>query len=101
MTTLRNCFLVLFFSIASVAVRAAEPVDVNTADSETLVDRLVGVGPQKAMEIVRYRQAHGPFKQVDELVNVKGIGQKLVEQNRSRLVAVPASARVNVPPKTK
>ncbi len=91
---LRKWLFVFLLVCSPVAVYAAESVDINTADSEVLVDRMVGVGPQKAMAIVQYRQAHGPFKQVEELVNVKGIGQKLVEQNRSRLVVVPANAKL-------
>ena len=60
-------------------------VNINTADSETLVDDLVGIGPQKALAIVHYRQQHGPFKQVEDLTLVSGIGAKTVEQNRSRM----------------
>lgn len=74
--------------------QAAPAVDINTADSETMVDQLVGIGPQKAMAIVRYRQKNGPFKHVNELVEVSGIGQKTIEQNRSRMtVSSPKTAR--------
>jgi competence protein ComEA len=38
------------------------------------------VGIKKAEAIVAYRSEHGPFKSVDELVNVKGIGDKMLEQ---------------------
>ena len=64
---------------------AGSIIDINTADSEALVDELVGIGPQKALAIVRYRQQHGPFKTVDDLALVDGIGAKTVEQNRSRM----------------
>lgn len=58
-------------------------ININTADSEALVDGLAGVGPEKAMAIVRYRQANGPFKQVNDLVQVKGIGENTIERNRA------------------
>ncbi|VAW80318.1 hypothetical protein MNBD_GAMMA14-1111 [hydrothermal vent metagenome] len=58
-------------------------ININTADSEALVDGLAGVGPEKAMAIVRYRQANGPFKQVNDLVQVKGIGENTIKRNRA------------------
>ncbi len=68
------------------ALAFANPaININTADSETLVDALTGIGPEKAMAIVRYRQANGPFLQVNDLVQVKGIGESTVNQNRSRM----------------
>lgn len=90
MHSLRNllgaCLLML-----PCAVLAEMPVNINSADSEALVDGLDGVGPQKALAIVRYRQQHGPFKNVDELARVDGIGAKTVEQNRSKItLAAPA-----------
>ena len=60
-------------------------ININTADSEALVDGLTGVGPEKAMAIVRYRQANGPFRQVSDLSQVKGIGESTVEKNRARM----------------
>ena len=73
-------------------VQAAPTVNINSADSETLVDQLVGIGPSKAMAIIRYRQKHGPFKTINALAEVKGIGLKTVEQNRSRIMVAPAKA---------
>lgn len=58
-------------------------ININTADSEALVDGLTGVGPEKALAIVRYRQSNGPFRQVNDLVQVKGIGEGTVERNRA------------------
>jgi len=51
----------------------AVPIDLNTA-SETDLDALPGVGPTTARAIVAYREAHGPFHQVDDLTDVQGIG---------------------------
>jgi competence protein ComEA len=64
----------------------AAPVDINVADAKTLAKELRGVGPEKAEAIVQYRKTHGPFRTVDELSKVKGIGKKTVETNRANLV---------------
>ena len=68
-------------------------VNINTADSERLVDDLVGIGPQKALAIVQYRQQHGPFKQIEDLALVSGIGAKTVEQNRDRMTVTAAETK--------
>ena len=60
----------------------AGPVNINTADAETLAAELQGVGPSKAQAIVEYRSKHGPFKTADDLSLVKGIGERTVELNR-------------------
>jgi competence protein ComEA len=50
-------------------------VNVNTADEAQLTS-LKGIGPTKAKAIIQYRQEHGPFKTVDDLKKVRGIGDK-------------------------
>jgi competence protein ComEA len=67
----------------------AGQVNVNTADAETISAELKGVGLAKAQAIVEYREAHGPFKSVDDLKAVKGIGDRTVEQNRANIVLQP------------
>ena len=69
--------------LASAAV--AGPVDVNTADAKTLARELDGVGIAKAEAIVSYREKNGPFKTADDLAKVKGLGKKLIDQNKSNL----------------
>ena len=61
------------------------PVNVNTADAETISAELNGVGISKAIAIVEYRKQHGPFKRVDDLALVKGIGARTVEINRDNI----------------
>lgn len=61
----------------------AATVNINTADAATLASSLKGVGTARAEEIVRYREAYGPFKSVDELTDVKGIGNATLEGNRA------------------
>lgn len=62
-------------------IAAAGPVNINTADAETIAAELKGVGLAKARAIVEYRRKHGPFKNPGELSLVKGIGERTVELN--------------------
>ncbi len=58
-----------------VEARASAPVNLNAASADQL-EALPGIGPQTAARIVEYRQKHGGFKKIEELMNVKGIGEK-------------------------
>jgi competence protein ComEA len=60
-------------------------VNINKADAATLASALKGVGTSRAQEIVRYREAYGPFTSVDELADVKGIGKSTLDDNRTRI----------------
>jgi competence protein ComEA len=62
------------------------PVDLNTATAEQL-DTLPGVGPATAAAIIAHRDQHGPFTSVDQLLDVRGIGEAKLEQLRD-LVSV-------------
>lgn len=61
----------------------AGQVNINTADAETIAAELNGVGLTKAKAIVEYRTKHGPFRSVDDLSLVKGIGERTVDKNRT------------------
>ena len=67
------------------AAHAADAVDINTADAETIDRVLVNIGPAKAEAIVAHRKANGPYKSLEQLAKVKGIGLKTVEKNRDRI----------------
>ena len=67
----------------------AGPVNVNTADAETIAKELNGIGLAKARAIVEYREKYGPFKSADELSLVKGIGERTVDRNRSDILTGP------------
>jgi competence protein ComEA len=69
----------------------AQGVDLNTADVATLSRELSGIGEARARAIIEHRQRHGPFRSVDELALIRGIGPKTIERNRARM-------RVVVPP---
>lgn len=56
-------------------------ININTAGESTLSE-LPGVGPKIAERIQRYRQQHGPFQSIEELLNVKGIGPKVLTKIR-------------------
>lgn len=72
-----------FALLAAPTLALAGPVDVNTADAETISAELKGIGLAKAQAIVDYRKKHGPFRNADDLSLVKGIGERTVELNRS------------------
>lgn len=56
-------------------------VSINSATAEALSKALKGVGLKKAQAIVSYREEYGPFKSVEDLKQVPGMGGKLVERN--------------------
>ena len=60
-------------------------VNINTADEETLVAELKGIGLKRAKTILAYRNEHGPFKSIDDLAKVKGISKRIVDQNRAKI----------------
>lgn len=64
----------------------AAPVNINTADAKTISESLTHIGLKKAEAIVKYRTEKGPFKTVEELTNVAGIGNKTVEKNKKDIL---------------
>lgn len=93
MKKLSFVFLSLFLSLSINVL--AEPVDINSADAQTLATNISGVGAKKAAEIVSYREKYGAFKSVEELENIKGIGPKLIEKNRSNLLVVNSGSSLS------
>ncbi|BBT72216.1 MULTISPECIES: helix-hairpin-helix domain-containing protein [Enterobacteriaceae] len=74
---------------ATPATKAADEdgtrVSINTASAEALAQVMNGVGLKKAQAIVSYREEYGPFKTVDDLKQVPGMGSSLVERNLAHL----------------
>ncbi|HKV22971.1 MAG TPA: helix-hairpin-helix domain-containing protein [Candidatus Acidoferrum sp.] len=90
-----TCLSILALSLAaSIAVANKKPperpVNLNTATAEEL-EQVPGIGPVTAEKILKMRKAYGPFKSVDDLRAIRGIGPKRLEKMRKYLtVAKPA-----------
>jgi competence protein ComEA len=76
----------------SLLSHAEAPLDINTANADALAEVLVGVGPAKAEAIVAFRESNGPFASVEQLAQVKGIGERTLELNRERITVAPSQA---------
>jgi competence protein ComEA len=81
MWILAALFLVL---VALPAAWASGPVNVNSASAEE-ISQLGNIGPAKAAAIVAYREENGPFRSVQDLTKVTGIGERTVEMNLDRI----------------
>lgn len=93
MCRMKNLFLGLAFAGLLPLAALAGPVDINTADAETLSAELKGVGLSKAKAIVEYREANGPFDSATDLAEVKGIGARTVEINKDNILVKPESKK--------
>ncbi len=88
--------------LASAPTFAAEPpaVDLNTASIAQL-NEINGIGTSKAQAIVDYREKNGPFHTVDDLLNVKGIGDKLLARIRPQITVGSAADKAPAAKSTK
>jgi competence ComEA-like helix-hairpin-helix protein len=66
----------------------SHPIDLNRA-SATELERVPGVGPATAKAIIEFRQKSGPFRSVDDLLSVRGIGPKKLARMRPYLTVGP------------
>ena len=71
-------------------------VNLNTA-SATDLEALPGIGAKTAARIVDYRQKNGPFKKIEELMNVQGIGEKNFLKLKPQITVAPAKANHDHP----
>jgi competence ComEA-like helix-hairpin-helix protein len=55
--------------------RTIEPIDINRASAEEFA-KLPGIGPELARRIVAFREKHGPFRRVEDLLAIRGVGHK-------------------------
>lgn len=90
-TSIRIVLIAAVLSLGTVGVEAA-PVNINSANAQAIAKALNCIGMKKAQAIIAYRESHGPFKSVEALKNVKGIGAVLIERNRKEI-------RLGMPPK--
>ncbi|WP_347330215.1 ComEA family DNA-binding protein [Marinimicrobium locisalis] len=77
------CSFALLLSVAAWAEPAA-PVNINTADVASL-SQLDGIGEKKAQAILAWREANGEFVSVNQLAEVRGIGEATIEENRENI----------------
>lgn len=84
MKALQKLFFILSLTLSTL-VFAAGAVNINTADKDTLMTAITGIGEKRAEAIITYRETNGPFKSVEELLNVKGVGEATLEKNREKL----------------
>src|SRR5436853_7943584 len=80
---MKKLILALVMCLALSGIAAAA-VNINTASKEELTS-LKGVGEKRAQEIINYRTKNGPFKSVDDLEKVPGIGPGIMKQIRSEV----------------
>jgi competence protein ComEA len=64
---------------------AVSGVNINNADAQMLSEGLKGVGPKKAEAIIQWRERNGGFNSLEQLLEVKGIGEKTLQDNRSNI----------------
>ncbi len=84
MQRFRTILCAMLLSLPAFAF-AVEPVDINSADAQTLADAIKGVGLSRANAIVTFRDKHGPFEAIEDLTLVRGIGAKTIDANRDGL----------------
>ena len=88
------CFSLLLFLSASLSANKkkppAKPVNINSATSEEL-QQVPGIGPATAQKILQMRKSYGPFKSVDDLLAIRGLGQKRLDKMRKYLTVTKAT----------
>lgn len=79
--------------------QAGGKIDINTASSEELQE-LYRVGPKTAEKIILYRDENGPFKKIEDIMNVSGIGEKTFERMKDLITVGGGSAKASTAKKT-
>ena len=76
---------------AAAKATASAPLNLNTATASQL-ESLPGIGARTAALIVEYRQKNGGFKKVEELMNVRGVGEKSFLKIKPLITVIPPKA---------
>jgi competence protein ComEA len=69
----------------TVELQDVAPININTADVDTLAASLNGVGLKKAQAIVAWRVSNGEFQSVEQLLEVKGVGDAILAKNMTTI----------------
>ena len=89
--------MLLSFLVISIPLHATPPkpldqqstsspkIDLNRADVSVLTGSFKGIGKKRAEAIIAYRDSHQAFKSIEELADVRGLGQHFVDTNRDKL----------------
>ncbi len=83
------CVITLIFTVAvipSYSAAQSNKININTASVKELT-KLKGIGPVLAERIIKYRQEHGPFQKVEDIIKVKGIGKKTFKAIKNKITA--------------
>lgn len=78
---LKTKLSLFFFILLLSPTLFAASVNINKASAKVIAESLNGVGQAKAQAIVEYRKKHGPFKLVNDITKVKGIGDAILKKN--------------------
>ena len=87
MDIFRKTLLATLVFVPSLLI-AGEMININTAGKESLMT-IKGIGEKRAEAIIGWRQKHGPFKSVDDLAEISGIGKSIIDDNRNSLTVGP------------
>lgn len=82
--TVLTVALLMSWAVPALAVDL-QNVNINTATLEELMS-LDGIGEKVAQKVIAFRKANGPFQKPEDLMMVKGIGQKMFDKNKDRIV---------------
>jgi competence protein ComEA len=74
----------LTFAEVSEKVMSEEMINLNTATAEELA-QLKGIGEKLAQRIIEYREQHGPFENIEDILQVKGLGENFLEENSAKI----------------
>lgn len=71
-------------SLSTLSSKVSTPININTAP-QTELETIPGIGPSTALKIISYRKENGPFKSIEDIKNVKGIGDAKFEEIKNSI----------------
>ena len=69
---------------ADPAVASMQKININQADAKTLAT-LKGIGKDRALKIIEFREKNGPFLKIEDIMKIKGIGRKVFDRNKDAM----------------